>query len=116
MLFRVILIGDTHDYKNNLAAALEISPTAKVDSIGFIRPDDIVEFKVKDIDEGKAFMKAFYQKTGHMPKRYDYVDGESFWDSSFKHYLGTQVFDSNIEYDNVPEHQEDIQSLVSGEN
>ena len=116
MLFRIVLIGNTHDYKNNKAAALEIDPSGHVDSLGIICPDDIVEFKVKDVEQGKNFMKQFYQKTGHMPKRYDYVDGDSFWSSDYKTYLGTQVFDSNVEYVKTPEHLEDIQSFVKGEN
>lgn len=115
MLFRIVLNGNTHDYKNNRAAALEISTTAKVDTLGLVWPDDMIEFKVKDVDEGKAFMKTFYKKTGHMPKRYEYVDGVSFWDPTLKHFLGTQVFDSNIEYSEVPERQEDIQSFCRGE-
>ena len=116
MLFRIVLIGNTHDYKNNKAAALEIDPSGHVDSLGIICPDDIVEFKVKDVDQGKQFMKQFYKKTGHMPKRYGYVDGDSFWSSDFKTYLGTQVFDCNVEYVKTPEHLEDIQSFVKGEN
>lgn len=115
MLFRIVLIGNTHDYKNNRAAALEISPTARVEKLGLFVPDDVIQFRVKDVDEGKAFMKAFYQKTHHMPKRYDYVDGDSFWDPTLKHFLGTQVFDSNIEYCEAPERQEDIQSFCRGE-
>ena len=116
MIFRIVLIGNTHDYKNNKAAALEIDPSANVSSIGCICLDDIVEFNVKDVDQGKQFMKQFYKKTGHMPKRYEYVDGKSFWSSDFKTYLGTQVFDSNLDYVNTPEHLEDIRSFVKGEN
>lgn len=115
MLFRIVLIGDTHDYKNNRVAALEISPTAKVRKIGLITPDDVIQFRVKDVDEGKAFMKAFYKKTHHMPKRYDYVDGDSFWDKTMTKYIGTQVFDSNVEYAKKPKHLEDIQSFCRGE-
>lgn len=116
MLFRVILIGNTHDYKNNKAAAQEIDPSGRVSCVGVICPDDMIEFTVKDVDQGKAFMKQFYKKTGHMPKRYDYVDGTSFWDKTMTKYLGTQVFDSNIEYVKTPEHLEDIQSFVKEDN
>lgn len=50
-----------------------------------------------------------------MPKRYDYVDGDSFWDKTMTKYIGTQVFDSNVEYAKKPKHLEDIQSFCRGE-
>lgn len=115
MLFRIVLIGNTHDYANNRAAALEISPTAKLRKIGLIAPDDTIQFQVRDVEEGKAFMRTFYKKTRHMPKRYEYVDGDSFWDPSFKHFLGTRVFDSSTECCGVLERREDIQSFCLGE-
>lgn len=100
MLFRVVLIGNTRDYANNLAVAKELNRTASVTVLGVICPDDVVELKVNSVDEGKQFMKQFYKRTGHLPKRYEYVDGESFWTADHDKYIGTRVWNDSPAYHN----------------
>ena len=98
MLFFFFFIGKTNHLKELQAAAQEVNPTARMTWLGIMFPDDAIEATVKDVDEGKALMKHLYQKIGHFPKYYAYVDGDSFWSRDFKTFLGTTVHADRYDY------------------
>lgn len=110
MLFRIVFIGKTNHIKELQAAAQEVNPTARMTWLGVICHDDAIEATVKDVDEGKALMKHVYKKVGCFPKYYAYVDGDSFWSSNFKTFLGTTVHSDNYDYAEpvTEEHFEDF--------
>lgn len=111
MLFRMVLIGTTLDYKKNLDIAKELNHTASISSLGVICPDDVIELKVNNIDEGKDFMKKFFKKTGKWAKRYEYVEGESFWSKDYKTYIGTRVWNDSPCY-HVTETKENFHTFM----
>ena len=110
MIFRIVFNGKINNLKEAQAAAQEVNPTAFTTWLGIVEPDDAIEAKVKDVDEGKALMKHIYQKTGRSPRYYTYVDGESFWTNNFKTFLGTTVYSDEYDYEEpvTEEHFEDF--------
>ena len=112
MKFRVVFIGNTHAHKEITEAAKALNPTAKFTSVGAWFPDDCVEVEVSSVDEGEKFMKDLYDKVHRFPKRYDYVDGDSWWTNNMKTWLGTSVFADRYDYKEQPEHLKDFDKLL----
>lgn len=115
MKFRIVYIGKTGKLNDLEAAAKEINPTAQKTWLGVICPDDCIEATVSSVEEGKELMKKIYKKVPCLPKRYSYVEGDSFWSLDYKKFIGTEVFSSGYDYVKEPKYTEDIKAFVEGE-
>lgn len=112
MKFRVVFIGNTHAYKEIMEAAKALNSTAKFSSVGTWFPDDSVEVEVASVDEGEKFMKDLYDKVHCLPKRYDYVDGDTWWTKDMKTWLGTSVCSDRYDYKEQPKNIKNFDELL----